>query len=164
MIDLQETTTAVKTKENACVVGFMFSNDMKQVALIRKTKPKWQEGLLNGIGGKVEEHELDELGEVIFDKTMVREFEEETGYTTSEEQWEDVVTILAPDFQMLVMATFGNLSALETKEEEEVVVVSVDEIDYSQCVENLVWLIPLCKERLLGRSPTSFIGIYDFAK
>jgi hypothetical protein len=37
------------------VCGFMFANDFTEVALIRKNKPEWQRGKLNGIGGKVEQ-------------------------------------------------------------------------------------------------------------
>src|SRR5258706_10631348 len=53
------------------VVGFLF-DDEGNVALIRKTKPLWQKGLLNGVGGKIEPGE-----EPI--KAMRREFLEETG-------------------------------------------------------------------------------------
>jgi hypothetical protein len=34
------------------VLGFMFDEELRNVALIRKIKPKWQEGKWNGIGGK----------------------------------------------------------------------------------------------------------------
>ena len=36
------------------VAGFLFSNDYKYVALIKKEKPAWQKGKLNAIGGKIE--------------------------------------------------------------------------------------------------------------
>ena len=54
------------------VVGFMFSVLKSSVVLIKKERPKWQEGKLNGVGGKVEK------GESPFD-AMKREFLEETG-------------------------------------------------------------------------------------
>lgn len=53
------------------VLGFAFDLD-GAVALIRKTKPAWQRGKLNGIGGKVEFRELPV-------EAMEREFLEETG-------------------------------------------------------------------------------------
>lgn len=52
------------------VCGFLFYSD--EVLLVKKSKPLWQSGLLNGIGGKVENYET-------FDQCMHREFEEETG-------------------------------------------------------------------------------------
>src|ERR1035437_2138595 len=50
------------------VAGFLFDGSI--VWLIRKNKPDWQKGKLNGIGGKIEE------GELPFD-AMRREFKEE---------------------------------------------------------------------------------------
>lgn len=38
-------------------VGFLFDEELQKVVLIRKTHPEWQKGLLNGVGGKVEEGE-----------------------------------------------------------------------------------------------------------
>jgi 8-oxo-dGTP diphosphatase len=53
-------------------VGFLFNTDGDRVALIRKLRPEWQKGLLNGIGGHVES------GETRLE-AMHREFREETG-------------------------------------------------------------------------------------
>ena len=36
------------------VCGFLFSPDRKKVLLIRKRRPAWQAGKLNGVGGKVD--------------------------------------------------------------------------------------------------------------
>src|ERR1035437_6897488 len=44
------------------------------VWLIRKARPEWQKGMLNGIGGHVEENENTMTA-------MTREFNEETGLT-----------------------------------------------------------------------------------
>lgn len=63
------------------VAGFLFRQKgngifqcegIIEVALIRKIKPEWQNGLLNGIGGKIEPGEYP-LG------AMIREFQEEAG-------------------------------------------------------------------------------------
>ena len=50
------------------------------VLLLRKAKPKWQEGFLNGVGGKIE------VGETIAG-AMAREFREETGISTLPHYW-----------------------------------------------------------------------------
>ena len=39
------------------VVGFAFSADMSRVLLIRKNRPLWMAGKLNGIGGRAEHGE-----------------------------------------------------------------------------------------------------------
>lgn len=54
------------------VVGFVFSPDLRTVILLRKTRPEWQAGKLNGMGGRVE------LGETYL-QAMHREGQEESG-------------------------------------------------------------------------------------
>lgn len=44
------------------VLGFMFDRVGAGVALLRKTKPEWQAGRLNGVGGKVEKSEVPRAG------------------------------------------------------------------------------------------------------
>jgi len=61
-------------------VGFYFTDDFARVALIRKARPAWQRGLLNGIGGRVEP------GESSAD-AMTREYAEETGHVTAAGDW-----------------------------------------------------------------------------
>jgi len=36
---------------------FIFTKDLSKVLLIHKTRPEWQKGKLNGLGGKIEENE-----------------------------------------------------------------------------------------------------------
>ena len=40
------------------VLGFCFNTRLDQVVLIQKTRPEWQAGRLNGIGGHIENGEL----------------------------------------------------------------------------------------------------------
>lgn len=54
------------------VLGFLFSQDETRIALIRKTRPAWQAGRLNAIGGHAEEGET-------FNQAMQREAQEELG-------------------------------------------------------------------------------------
>jgi 8-oxo-dGTP diphosphatase len=53
------------------VVGFLFRE--RSVLLVQKETPKWQRGLLNGVGGKIEANESAR-------EAMHREFREETQY------------------------------------------------------------------------------------
>lgn len=61
-------------------LGFAFSPTLADVLLVRKTRPDWQFGKYNGIGGHMEPGE-PALG------CMVREFKEETGLVTSTSDW-----------------------------------------------------------------------------
>src|SRR5690348_8536530 len=38
-------------------VAFIFSEDLSKVLLVKKERPAWQKGFLNGIGGKIENGE-----------------------------------------------------------------------------------------------------------
>lgn len=115
-------------------VGFAFDDDGR-VALIRKNRPAWQEGRLNGIGGHVEEGENP-------DDTMVREFEEETGVRL--EGWKKFVRMSFPGAVIhfyKVRTSADVLGSLETVTDEEVV---VHERPFSDLIiPNLTWLIPL---------------------
>lgn len=61
------------------VLGYAFLIETEEVLLIKKTKPAWMVGKLNGVGGKVEseEHPLD---------SMIREFKEETNIDATDWQ------------------------------------------------------------------------------
>lgn len=83
------------------VVGFMFSNDRQFVVLIRKNRPEWQAGKLNGIGGKIEDGETPR-------GAMVREFFEETGVQTSEKDWNMKGRIEGREFRVFILYTFSN--------------------------------------------------------
>jgi 8-oxo-dGTP pyrophosphatase MutT (NUDIX family) len=62
-------------------VGFAFSPKNMAVVLIRKERPAWQKGKLNGVGGHVEANESPA-------QAMVREYQEETGVQTALTDWE----------------------------------------------------------------------------
>lgn len=76
-------------------VGFMREALSNRVLLVRKTKPAWQTGLLNGVGGKVD-HFMESLdtGKMRPEtplEAMVREFQEETGIETEPREWRHVL-------------------------------------------------------------------------
>ena len=45
--------TAVMRRINRYVLGFAFTEEATSVLLVRKNRPDWQKGKLNGIGGKI---------------------------------------------------------------------------------------------------------------
>lgn len=111
------------------VLGFMFDWNAEHVVLIQKTKPKWQEGLLNGVGGKIEE------GETPYE-AMVREFEEETG--VKETFWLNVglmentsSTDESNDWQIHLFRAIVDPAILfdcKTTTEEEIKIVNIEQL------------------------------------
>lgn len=131
------------------VVGFLLGPGT--VVLVRKERPAWQRGLLNGVGGKVERGESDH-------DAMVREFEEETGVRVP--SWDPLCTItwkddLRVDAAPSSVAFFRSIWAggvgtgrplhppVKSMTDEAIVELRRKDIDHSQVVPNLTWLIPL---------------------
>ena len=142
------------------VVGFMFSADLKRVALIRKKRPKWQEGLLNGIGGKIKEDEIPR-------QSMVREFLEETGHETTPSAWQIIHDMGGSDsdnepFTVKVYTTVGDVDALVSKTDEPVEVVYVNSIhpNRADVVDNLCWLVAIAVNFLKTGTPTFTKSVY----
>lgn len=131
----------------------MVSPDFSKIVLIKKNKPKWQEGLLKGVGGKIE----------LIDKnpkeTMVREFQEETGVTTLPIDW---FCFHIESFLQRIEQTKSNVGVkvyfmlcisdkfktVQNKTDEEIIITdSEDLIDFSnkKFIYNLpyIWLMAL---------------------
>lgn len=71
------------------VCGFMMDDEW--ALLLRKARPDWQQGKLNGVGGKLEDQDRTALTNSTFSNgihnAMVREFKEETGGSTLPQDW-----------------------------------------------------------------------------
>ena len=127
------------TQISQYVAGFMFdARYAEHVALIKKTKPPWQNGLLNGIGGKIEPGESPA-------QAMVREFREETGCQTAADQWKFFVTISGSGWQVFFAVTAGELGLLKSTTAEMVQVLDMSAITSWNLVPNLCWILPLAR-------------------
>ncbi len=115
------------------VVGFAFDGG-GNVALVRKARPDWQKGRLNGIGGHIEVLEPSHAA-------MVREFEEETGVTIPE--WDLYATLQGKDWECYFFRAFEvDFTFLKTTTDEEILVCPVNPLP-EDVLPNLQWLIPL---------------------
>jgi len=115
------------------VVGFLFNRVEGTVALIRKNRPAWQAGKLNGAGGKVEPGETPAAA-------MRREFREEAGVDVPD--W-DEFAVVEGDWGSVVFYRAFSAETPRTMEAEPVEVHPISAIPYAECIPNLSWLIPL---------------------
>jgi 8-oxo-dGTP diphosphatase len=123
------------------VTGFLFTKDSKHVVLIKKLNPKWQRGLFNGVGGKIEENEKS-------CDAMSREFKEETGVVINAEEWVQFSHIHRPGFYHLDLYYAHSDLAFDVRtiEKEEVHIVKVNNLP-ENIIPNLQWLIPLALDK-----------------
>ena len=85
LIGLRGTRASVPQGANYCL-GFVFDELGDAVLMVRKRRPLWQAGKLNGVGGKIERGETPR-------QAMSRECAEETGLQIDEDQWEHFATL-----------------------------------------------------------------------
>lgn len=124
------------------VCGFAFNPELTSVVLIEKLKPAWQEGLLNGVGGKVEKDErpID---------AMTREFKEETGVETLYLDWENFLTMYGDNWRIHFYRGFFDTSGCRTVEKENVEHWPLDKgFVFVDVIPNLHWVIPLALDNI----------------
>ena len=122
------------------VCGFLFSPDRTRVLLIRKRRPAWQAGRLNGVGGKVEP------GESVWD-AMRREFREEAAVDLAD--WQEVLVLSGADdagsgrgWAGHFFRAFGPLDAVRAMTDEALEVHPARALP-DDVIPNLRWMIPM---------------------
>jgi len=131
------------------VLGYAFYNkeDGLYVALIEKTRPDWQKGKLNGIGGKIElnENPLD---------AMRREFEEETSVRNM--GWKLFCQFHDDkDFYIYCYMSFPDVEP-KTMTDEKVGLYMVNKLP-NNIIPNLRWLIPMSLSFNYGEPAEQFV-------
>lgn len=123
-------------------LGFAFNPLLDKVVLIKKQRPEWQAGLLNGVGGKVEP------GELAMD-AMYREFKEETGVAIPD--WQRFGQLVGIDWVIYLYTSKiydWEIESIDYKHtDEEIFIKDVDNL--SDTIPNLMWLVPMAKYSLL---------------
>lgn len=118
------------------VCGLAFSPDHHEVVLIRKNRPSWQAGLLNGVGGKIEPYESAV-------EAMVREFGEETGVHVPTAAWRPVAVLQGPDFRVsFFTTTLDDVRECRSTTDETIVIAPTLPLP-TDTMANLQWLVPL---------------------
>lgn len=117
------------------VAGFLINPQLNTVALVRKNKPEWQRGKLNGVGGKVEPGESPLCA-------MRREFMEEAGLEL--DTWQHFATVQG-EWGAVWFYRALSTATPRTMEAEPIEVHFLDYVPYGECIPNLSWLIPLAR-------------------
>lgn len=119
------------------VLGFAFNDSGDEVLLIRKNRPSWQKGKLNGIGGKIEQDETPRMA-------LVREFEEETGVTTAEDDWRPFGKMRGTDFTVHLFTIRNRfIYDADSMTDEKLKIVAVNRLKDYQIIPNLGYLIAM---------------------
>lgn len=133
------------------VAGLLFNPERTKVVLVKKNRPEWQAGLLNGVGGKVEPNE-SLLG------AMIREFREETGLEIT--RWRKGFKLVREEAYVVQFYTAfsEDFEKVRTMESEEIGIYDVSPLP-TNLIPNLNWIIPL----LLDQNVLLPGVIYDVA-
>lgn len=130
------------------VLGFALCKDYAnfyRVLLIRKTKPDWQEGKLNGLGGKIEPTDLTPA------HAMAREFCEGCGLPSEPQVWWKFATMKFALAEVHCFVSWWDWKtfkrAASTTEEKvchyEIDERFVDKMKEEQALSNISWLAPM---------------------
>lgn len=156
------------------VIGFAFTPDplpYTRVLMIRKIKPAWQAGKLNGIGGKIDQY-VECPGPVGRNgsrletpiEAMVREFHEETGVLSLPDDWQLYAIMHNGANEHQVFCYESREARLfydaKTMEAEEIVPVPVSSILHPEqwsLIPNLPGKIMLALDRESWHRPTELI-------
>jgi 8-oxo-dGTP diphosphatase len=136
------------TKE--MVLGFVFSQDLSKVLLVNKqnAKQEWQNGLDNGLGGKLEDKETIE-------QAMRREFKEESGFDI--ENWVKFGSMGGTGWNVTLFTTTQNLIPAEFSEMTREGLVRWCEVGNlpETIIKNLAMLVPAARYKLTHRDMES---------
>jgi 8-oxo-dGTP pyrophosphatase MutT (NUDIX family) len=93
------------------VLVFLFGIDLKTILLIRKCRPDWQSGKLNGLGGHIDGEESAKVA-------AIREVREECNVDLREYELENVELVKGEKYEIHVFAARANLSQWRTMTDE----------------------------------------------
>ena len=120
------------------VLALLFTPERDRVVLMRKTRPAWQAGRVNALGGKLLP------GESAADAAR-REVLEEAGVAV--DGWEEFLVWEDPVYRMHALRAFDPAAtAAHTAEDQEVLLAPTDALP-AELIENLRWLVPLALDR-----------------
>ncbi|MGQ0713591.1 MAG: NUDIX hydrolase [Gemmatimonadaceae bacterium] len=120
------------------VLALLFTADSREIVLVRKTRPAWQAGRVNALGGK------RLAGESLTDAAR-REVREEAGVDI--DRWEEFLVWTDPVYRMRAVRAFDDAArGARTAEDQAVFLAYVGALPLG-IIDNLRWIIPLALDR-----------------
>ena len=120
------------------VLALLFTPDRERVVLMRRTRPAWQAGRVNALGGKLLP------GESALDAAR-REVREEAGVDVA--GWEEFLVWDDPQYRMHAVRAFDAAAHdARTAEDQEVFLAETAALP-PNLIDNLRWLVPLALDR-----------------
>lgn len=147
----------MKKKPAQYVNGFLFDPTLSHVVLMRKNKPVHQEGLMNGIGGKIEPGETPL-------QAMAREFREEAWPNQKLKlDWKHFATMTwksrnhPQGAEMHLFHATGNVWAARSLTAEKVEVVKVSDVmDRCDVIFNVRFFLQMARSFYFGDEFVSY--------
>lgn len=135
-------------EEYKYALGFVFDESVQKVLLVHKQKPDWQQGKVNGVGGKYESGEVREM-------CICRETKEETTLDIAKQDWVFVGTIRQSQGNVSIWTAryIGALTDARKDDQEDIEWFDFNALP-ENAIDNLQWLIPLCRQKLQGTNNT----------
>lgn len=115
------------------VLGFLFNGSRTSVVLIRKNKPDWQRGFLNGVGGSIEKGESPIAA-------MRREAKEEANVSPD---WQQFATMDGSGWIVYCFRAFDSAAHTnaDTRTSEAIEKVGIYQLRENPTISNVPWLV-----------------------
>jgi len=120
------------------VLALLFTADGRRVVLMHKTRPAWQAGRVNALGGKLLP------GERAVDAAR-REVREEAGVDVA--AWDEFLVWDDPVYRMHAVRAFDDAATRAHTAEDQPVFLADAAALPPNVIDNLRWLVPLALDR-----------------
>ena len=120
------------------VLALLFTGDRTRLVLMHRTRPAWQAGRVNALGGKLHPGETPAAA-------ARREVREEAGVDVP--AWEEFLVWDDPQYRMHALRAFDDAAAGAHTAEDQAVFLADPGALPPNVIDNLRWLVPLALDR-----------------
>jgi 8-oxo-dGTP diphosphatase len=120
------------------VLALLYTSDRRRIVLMSRTRPAWQAGRVNALGGRL-------MGGETAVEAARREVREEAGVDVA--VWNEVLEWDDAEYRLHVMSAVSDRAEeARTMEDQEVFLGSVEALP-ANVIDNLRWLVPLALDQ-----------------